>query len=403
MWDGKPDKIKRTQMCQLNYLGGMNMVDLDKFIMSLNISWIKRLIISDKQPWAVFFQETITNKYDIVNLGVIYINKLLLNINNIFWKTILNTWINYILLNQPTKLEHKLTMPIWYNHLLLKDNIFIKNWYQGGIIQIGDILDKSNKVLSVQEIVRKYNVQQIDFLTYHRLKLAITGYLYTNDPQSTYIKPNIPYTLIPLMKGRKGTRPIYRVLLPDKQFFSSPKWDIDLGLVIDKNTWTDIFNTCLFTLKDNYLSWFQMKIIYRILGTKQYLHKIKFIASPTCNLCHKNPQTLIHLFYECPTTSILLNDLQNWISNKIGINIQLTKCDIILGYLINNNFKHALNTILLVTKSYIFWSSRHDKSPNINQLQSWIKSTYSQQEIISKINQKHEQFEKSWRIWKTLI
>ena len=55
--DGKPDKIKRTQMSQLNYLGGMNMVDLDKFITSLNISWIKRLIISDKQPWAVFFRK----------------------------------------------------------------------------------------------------------------------------------------------------------------------------------------------------------------------------------------------------------------------------------------------------------------------------------------------------------
>ena len=78
--------------------------------------------------------------------------------------------------------------------------------------------------------------------------------------------------------------------------------------------------------------------------------------------------------------------------------------DIILGYLANSNFKDALNTILLLTKSYIFWSSRHElKSPNIDQMQSWIKSTYSQQEIISKINQKHEQFEKSRRIWKTLI
>ena len=112
-----------------------------------------------------FFQETISNKYDILNLGAIYKNKLLLNINNIFWKTILNTWINNILLNQPAKLEYKLTMPIWYNHLLLKDNIFIKNWYQDGIIKIGDILNKPNKVFSVQEIVHKYNVQQNDFLT----------------------------------------------------------------------------------------------------------------------------------------------------------------------------------------------------------------------------------------------
>ena len=87
--------------------------------------------------------------------------------------------------------------------------------------QIGDILDKSNKVLSVQEIVHNYNVQQIDFLTFHILNMAITGYLDTNDQQSTYIKPNIPYTLIPRMKRR--VRPIYRVLLPNKHFFPALK------------------------------------------------------------------------------------------------------------------------------------------------------------------------------------
>ena len=146
----------------------------------------------------------------------------------------------------------------------------------------------------------------------------------------------------------------------------------------------------------------QIKIIYRILGTKEYLQK-KITDSPVCTLCKQNPQPLTHIFFDCTVTTELLHNLKNWIQNKVNINIQLTKTDLILGYLMNLNYNIPLNTILLVTKSYILWCSRHDKYLNITQLQSWIESTYTQQENISKLNQKHESFSKNWITWKNLF
>ena len=109
---------------------------------------------------------------------------------------------------------------------------------------------------------------------------------------------------------------------------------------------------------------------------------------------------LLHRSQHC---SQLLHNLQNWMKNKININIQLTKTDLILGYLINCNYHTPLYTILLVTKPYIFWCSHHEKYLNIKQLQSWIESTYIQQENISKLNEKYEIFTKSWITWKNLF
>ena len=84
LWDGKPDKINRTQICQLQHVGGLKMIDIDTFILSLKISWIKRLISSDKQPWAVFFDLAITSKYNLFNFGTSFINNLIPNLKNNF-------------------------------------------------------------------------------------------------------------------------------------------------------------------------------------------------------------------------------------------------------------------------------------------------------------------------------
>ena len=49
IWDNKPDKIKRTVLCQDYYKGGLKMLDLKKFISSLKSSWIKRILDKNNQ------------------------------------------------------------------------------------------------------------------------------------------------------------------------------------------------------------------------------------------------------------------------------------------------------------------------------------------------------------------
>ena len=47
IWNGKPEKIKRDTLTNSYEKGGLKMIDLETFIRSLKITWIKRIIESD--------------------------------------------------------------------------------------------------------------------------------------------------------------------------------------------------------------------------------------------------------------------------------------------------------------------------------------------------------------------
>ena len=52
------------------------------------------------------------------------------------------------------------------------------------------------------------------------------------------------------------------------------KWSRDLNKHINEKECDLIFTICFEIVHNNNLKWFQLKILYRILGTNEYLHKI---------------------------------------------------------------------------------------------------------------------------------
>ena len=120
----------------------------------------------------------------------------------------------------------------------------------------------------------------------------------------------------------------------------------------------------------------QYKIINRILGNRYYLHKLNIVNSPNCGLYKLHPETLTDLFYECRTANTLWNKLFVWITKKLRITVDFNTEMVILGYLERDENYISLNSIILITKSYIFWSSRNKIQPNIHTLQVRIKNTY---------------------------
>ena len=49
IWENKPDKISRDTITNDYSKGGLKMIDIDKFIISLKASWVKRLFYSDTE------------------------------------------------------------------------------------------------------------------------------------------------------------------------------------------------------------------------------------------------------------------------------------------------------------------------------------------------------------------
>ena len=126
------------------------------------------------------------------------------------------------------------------------------------------------------------------------------------------------------------------------------------------------------------------------------LKKMKITQDNLCRICKNKPETLKHLFVECQTSSLIWLNLQKWIKNKTNHEIDFTPQTIILGYLMKNNLQIPINTIILVSKSYIFWCTIKNKNPNIFELQKRIKQTYIAELSLANLNFGLSQFTKTW-------
>ena len=51
IWNGKPDKVKRTILTKQYCDGGLNMIELNNFDCALKITWIHRIYSSCNTPW----------------------------------------------------------------------------------------------------------------------------------------------------------------------------------------------------------------------------------------------------------------------------------------------------------------------------------------------------------------
>ena len=83
------------------------------------------------------------------------------------------------------------------------------------------------------------------------------------------------YHLSFLVKGKKGCKNIYNILNNrncDNKYRS--QWNQDLSIIIDNAAWKRIFYLYFNSILDNELIWFQYKLLYRILGTKNFYTRL---------------------------------------------------------------------------------------------------------------------------------
>ena len=156
------------------------------------------------------------------------------------------------------------------------------------------------------------------------------------------------------------------------------------------------YKICFKTVNDNYLIYLQYCIINRILGTRSLLHKMSITDNKFCSLCIEYEETLVHLFYDCNHVLNLWNTLYEWIYNVTHIRIIPDKNEIILGYTQVYPNPIPINTINLITKSYIFYCSKNNINLNIFHLQSRIKTTIETMEFLANKNNQLGKFNSNW-------
>ena len=168
IWEGT-DRIKRTVICQDYCKGGLKMVNTESFICALKTTWLRKLILNNSL-WSVILQSTV-NIQSLLNYGTAYIvDNVLPKTKNKFWIDVFKSHIKVSAKQEPTKIEHFQTSPLFHNNNIKIGNrtVYNKSCIENGIIYINNIIKDDGNMFSYEELKRAYNVN-INFLQYNGL------------------------------------------------------------------------------------------------------------------------------------------------------------------------------------------------------------------------------------------
>ena len=223
-----------------------------------------------------------------------------------------------------------------------------------GITTVSDVIDSDGAVLKMDELKQIYSIHHLNLLHYLRVQQNIKS-LFKKTKLCTFSsaeRPFVPFHLKKIFINKKDTSVFYKISSKQRknQHSMKFKWHNDLQIYFDDKIWTNIFKICFTSVTSNDLIWFQVKVIYRLLGTKSYLHKLGIMEDSFCSQCGER-ETLTHLFVDCYSVKEKWKIVENYVYNSINLKIVLERSEILLGYQFQNQNRVPINALLLVTKN----------------------------------------------------
>ena len=146
------------------------MVDLEKYIIALKGSWIKRLWYGEGLQWTKLFDSQLICKPRLFLVGPSWSQLIQHKISNPFWCNLLKSWNTIKEAGLIKDLSDFLKTPLWYNPKLGTEKLFYTSWFRGGIVSLAGIIDNNRIMFPKQAIENLYKLT-INFSDYHRIKI----------------------------------------------------------------------------------------------------------------------------------------------------------------------------------------------------------------------------------------
>ena len=192
--------------------GGLKMVDIEVFMKSLKITWIRRLFRYNNAPWIKLLQaETSICLTKISHFGSQYLSEMIRTVNP-FWQDV---FVGWIAMSANLRIDNNidlLTVPLWYNPLISAQPLYLPDWYQKGVIMVADVVSYK-KVISYEELCQKFSTQ-FSYRNYLAVKCKINilltkfGHAFEN---IILERPFVAFNLKYILKRKKGVGTIYRI------------------------------------------------------------------------------------------------------------------------------------------------------------------------------------------------
>ena len=407
LWNINNDKVKRSIITQDYNAGGLKMIDLQTFIHSLKLTWLRRISEMNNK-----FSHLVESLCPVIKtmykFGSDYLKVRLLHQINPFWKDVLLSYIVLAKTLKPKNVNFCQSVHIWYNPDIRVggSSVGYKRWISAGILFIGDLLNSDGEFYSYRELTRCFNVRT-NFLEFNGIIRAIKQFLNNegfNHGLFKSVNPLIPITLLMIKKDQKGCRNVYKLLRkPDELPKSHPKWinDLNNSAITTINRNESFFGIVYKLTQDPKLLWFQYRFNHRILATNYLLVKMNLKDNNMCTFCRNAPESLLHLFWTCEISKQFWSNLNTYISNTCNIDFpEWCAYEILFGSL---KLDLPLGKILLEAKHFLYYCRVKSTMPSVENFKRQIVLLYQSEKYVAKRQFQFDKFNKMWEKYKALI
>ena len=146
--------------------------------------------------------------------------------------------------------------------------------------------------------------------------------------------------------------------------------------------------------KSTKLRAFQFQVLHRAVVTNVDLLKWKIKTEDLCTFCHRHPESLEHLLWECTISQILWTKVFVWLKSHTRINIRFTRTEVIIGC--NDAVPLLYNLVFLVVKRYIYVCRCRDMCPSFTEWKQRMKLEYDTEKLSAEIYGYSNTFDMKW-------
>ena len=132
------------------------------------------------------------------------------------------------------------------------------------------------------------------------------------------------------------------------------RWEKELSDEISNKNWSSIQVLARNVTSSSKLQWFHYRLTNRILTTNKTRNLWDNDISPLCYFCKKEVESYVHLFTECEIVhNKVWRPLERWLKYFCFIDFKSTVDNIIL-HKYSDSAKDMINTIILISKQYVY-------------------------------------------------
>ena len=371
IWDNKQEKVKRSVLSKAISEGGLRMIDIDKYIEAIQLTWVTRLLSEDHANWKIlptFYFNKFGENFILFKMNLDKANSLseLKDMLPEFYYQIVITWLKYKK-DTLTSLNYRKIRQeiIWGNqHIKLSGkSLIFRHWIKDKIIFINDIIDEAGNI-SEKVILNKLSNKKNWITEVTKLKKSIPSDWIVKLKSQASIKSRVSTSLdIRIISGKHTenfvnfkSKDFYQIINSDCTDYPPgfSKWCNTLK-IIEKNRFKNILHFIFHYLKENKLKIFRWKLLHFILPCKQLLFRWHITANDKCNVCNIT-EDYEHLFVNCQYLTTFWSKIKNLLQ-KVKMGTHILNFRILMGgYKVDDCCYYDVNYFITIILYVIYKS-----------------------------------------------